>query len=54
MDYIKVQLCYHKDNEGNREYNFRHMVNEFETELKKLDKNVVVLCSTFKRVNTIK
>tara|TARA_B100000287_G_scaffold115893_1_gene107857 strand:+ start:175 stop:339 length:165 start_codon:yes stop_codon:yes gene_type:complete len=54
MDYIKIPLYYQEDKEGNKEYDFRHMVSEFETELKKLDKNVVVLCSTFKKVNTIK
>ena len=53
MDYIKVPLYYHEDDDGNKGYNYRAITKEFETELKKLDKNVVVLCSTFKRVNKI-
>ena len=54
MDYIKIKVSYHGDEDGDVIYDFDDMVKEFETELKKLDKNVVVLCSTFKKVNTIK
>ena len=41
MDYIKIPLYYQEDKEGNKEYDFRHMVSEFETELKKLDISIV-------------
>ena len=53
MEYIKVQVSYIEDDDGNKEYDYKAITKEFESELKKLDKNVVVLCSTFKRVNKI-
>ena len=53
MEYIKVQVSYTEDDDGNKEYDYRTITKEFESELKKLDKNVVVLCSTFKRINKI-
>jgi len=42
MEYIKVKVYYQKDNNGNKVYNVKDMVREFQTEIHKLDENVVI------------
>ena len=42
---IIVPVYYHKDSNGKIHYDFEMMAEDFEMELSKLDKNVVVMCS---------
>jgi len=42
---IQVRILFCEDDDGNKVYDFESMAEQFEIELSKLDKSVVVMCS---------
>lgn len=42
---IEIQVMSYIDDDGNVMYDFEGMAEEFENELSKLDKSVVIMCS---------
>ena len=42
---IQVRILFCKDDDGNKVYDFESMAEQFEIELSKLDKSVIVMCS---------
>ena len=43
---IIIPVYYHIDEKGKTNYDFEQMTEDFEIELSKLDKSIVVMCST--------
>ena len=41
---IEIDICYHKDEDGNKVYDYDAMAEEFENKLSKITK-VTVMCS---------
>ena len=48
---IQVRILFYVDDDGNKMYDFESMAEQFEIELSKLDKSVVVMCSVETKEN---
>jgi len=48
---IQVRILFCVDDDGNKMYDFESMTEQFEIELSKLDKSVVVMCSVETKEN---
>lgn len=48
---IQIPINYWVDDDGNKVYDFEFMTEQFEIELSKLDKSVVVMCSVESKEN---
>jgi len=50
-DKIQIQIMYHYNYDGEKVYDWEAMSEEFEEELSKLDKSVIVMCSVEAKEN---
>ena len=48
---IQIQIMYHYNYDGEKVYDWEAMSEEFEEELSKLDKSVIVMCSVEAKKN---